>query len=57
MPLSYQPERLRRVSEAREFGRVAVLFGGPAIPRSVVNESLLKTLQVLQATHSSASLL
>jgi hypothetical protein len=36
---------------------VAVLFGGPAIPRSVVNESLLKTLQVLQATHSSASLL
>src|SRR5215469_9314106 len=35
MPLTYQPERLRRVSDAREFGRVAVLYGGDSTEREI----------------------
>src|SRR5215468_9865392 len=46
MPLSYQPERLRRVSDAREFGRVAVLYGGDSSEREI---SLLSGNAVLEA--------
>jgi D-alanine-D-alanine ligase len=46
MRLSYQPERLRRVTEAREFGRVAVLFGGDSSEREI---SLLSGNAVLEA--------
>jgi D-alanine-D-alanine ligase len=46
MRLSYQPERLRRVSDPREFGRVAVLFGGDSSEREI---SLLSGNAVLEA--------
>jgi D-alanine-D-alanine ligase len=46
MPLTYQPERLRRVSDAREFGRVAVLYGGDSSEREI---SLLSGNAVLEA--------
>src|SRR5215471_8259793 len=46
MPLTYQPERLRRVSDAREFGRVAVLYGGDSTEREI---SLLSGNAVLEA--------
>jgi D-alanine-D-alanine ligase len=46
MRLTYEPKLLRRVSEAREFGRVAVLFGGDSSEREI---SLLSGNAVLQA--------
>src|SRR3974390_2981748 len=46
MRLSYQPERLRRVTDAREFGRVAVLLGGDSSEREI---SLLSGNAVLEA--------
>jgi D-alanine-D-alanine ligase len=46
MRLSYQPQQLHRVSEAREFGRVAVLFGGDSSEREI---SLLSGNAVLEA--------
>jgi len=46
MPLTYQPERLTRVSDAREFGRVAVLCGGDSSEREI---SLLSGNAVLEA--------
>jgi D-alanine-D-alanine ligase len=46
MPLTYQPERLRRVSDAHEFGRVAVLYGGDSSEREI---SLLSGNAVLEA--------
>jgi D-alanine-D-alanine ligase len=46
MLLTYQPERLRRVGEAREFGRVAVLYGGDSSEREI---SLLSGNAVLEA--------
>src|SRR6516225_9569941 len=46
MPLTYQPERLTRVSDAREFGRVAVLFGGDSSEREI---SMLSGNAVLAA--------
>jgi D-alanine-D-alanine ligase len=46
MRLSYEPKLLRRVREAREFGRVAVLFGGDSSEREI---SLLTGNAVLQA--------
>ena len=46
MPLTYQPGRLRRVSDAREFGRVAVLYGGDSSEREI---SLLSGNAVLEA--------
>jgi D-alanine-D-alanine ligase len=46
MHLLYQPERLRRVSEPREFGRVAVLYGGDSSEREI---SLLSGNAVLEA--------
>jgi len=46
MRLSYQPERLQRVSAAREFGRVAVLYGGDSSEREI---SLLSGSAVLAA--------
>src|SRR5215469_12752985 len=46
MRLTYQPERLRRVSDPREFGRVAVLHGGDSSEREI---SLLTGNAVLEA--------
>jgi D-alanine-D-alanine ligase len=46
MRLTYQPERLRRISDARDFGRVAVLFGGDSSEREI---SLLSGNAVLEA--------
>jgi len=46
MRLSYQPERLRRVGDPRDFGRVAVLFGGDSSEREI---SLLTGNAVLEA--------
>ena len=46
MRLSYEPGQLRRVSDAREFGRVAVLFGGDSSEREI---SLLSGNAVLEA--------
>jgi D-alanine-D-alanine ligase len=46
MPLAYQPERLRRVSDPGEFGRVAVLYGGDSSEREI---SLLSGNAVLEA--------
>jgi D-alanine-D-alanine ligase len=46
MRLSYDAKLLRRVSEAREFGRVAVLFGGDSSEREI---SLLSGNAVLEA--------
>ena len=46
MPLTYQPGRLRRVSDPREFGRVAVLYGGDSSEREI---SLLSGNAVLEA--------
>jgi D-alanine-D-alanine ligase len=46
MRLGHQLQRLRRVSEAREFGRVAVLFGGDSSEREI---SLLSGNAVLEA--------
>jgi D-alanine-D-alanine ligase len=51
VPLSYQPEALKRVSEPRAFGRVAVLFGGDSSEREI---SLLSGNAVLEALHSRA---
>jgi D-alanine-D-alanine ligase len=51
MPLTYQPERLRRVSDAREFGRVAVLYGGDSSEREI---SLLSGNAVLEALKARA---
>src|SRR5215475_6831225 len=50
MRLSYQPERLRRVSDPRAFGRVAVLFGGDSTEREI---SLLSGNAVLAALKRS----
>jgi len=49
MRLIYQPERLRRVSDPREFGRVAVLLGGDSSEREI---SLLTGNAVLEALKS-----
>src|SRR4030081_3628455 len=46
MRLSYEPRQLRRVTDAREFGRVAVLFGGDSSEREI---SLLSGNAVLEA--------
>ena len=46
MRLSYQPEQLRRVRAARDFGRVAVLYGGDSSEREI---SLLSGTAVLVA--------
>jgi D-alanine-D-alanine ligase len=46
MRLSYRPERLKRVSDPRDFGRVAVLFGGDSSEREI---SLLSGNAVLAA--------
>jgi D-alanine-D-alanine ligase len=46
MPLIYQPERMKRVSDPREFGRVAVLYGGDSSEREI---SLLSGNAVLEA--------
>jgi D-alanine-D-alanine ligase len=46
MRLTYQPERLRRVSDPRDFGHVAVLFGGDSSEREI---SLLSGNAVLEA--------
>jgi D-alanine-D-alanine ligase len=46
MRLSYEPQRLRRVSDPRQFGRVAVLFGGDSSEREI---SLLSGQAVLSA--------
>ncbi|HEV8018454.1 MAG TPA: D-alanine--D-alanine ligase [Steroidobacteraceae bacterium] len=46
MRLTYEPQRLERVSDARAFGRVAVLFGGDSSEREI---SLLSGNAVLAA--------
>jgi D-alanine-D-alanine ligase len=46
MRLSYEPRQLRRVTDAGEFGRVAVLFGGDSSEREI---SLLSGNAVLEA--------
>ncbi|HYL02320.1 MAG TPA: D-alanine--D-alanine ligase [Steroidobacteraceae bacterium] len=46
MRLEYRPELLRRVADAREFGRVAVLYGGDSSEREI---SLLTGNAVLAA--------
>ncbi len=45
MRLTYEPAALRRVTDAREFGRVAVLFGGDSSEREI---SLLSGNAVLE---------
>jgi len=49
MRLTHDAKLLRRVSEAREFGRVAVLFGGDSSEREI---SLLSGNAVLEALRS-----
>src|SRR6195256_4484588 len=46
MRLTYEPRQLRRVTDAGEFGRVAVLFGGDSSEREI---SLLSGNAVLEA--------
>jgi D-alanine-D-alanine ligase len=46
MPLRYEPARLQRVTDARAFGRVAVLLGGDSSEREI---SLLSGNAVLEA--------
>ena len=46
MPLRYEPARLRRITDAGEFGRVAVLLGGDSSEREI---SLLSGNAVLAA--------
>src|SRR5215469_14894502 len=46
MRLTYDPRQLRRVTDAGEFGRVAVLFGGDSSEREI---SLLSGSAVLEA--------
>src|ERR1700724_720010 len=46
MRLSYEPRQLHRVTDPREFGRVAVLFGGDSSEREI---SLLSGNAVLDA--------
>src|SRR4029077_13572902 len=46
MRLAYRPELLRRISDPRAFGRVAVLFGGDSSEREI---SLLSGNAVLEA--------
>ena len=46
MRLTYDPRQLRRVTDVREFGRVAVLFGGDSSEREI---SLLSGNAVLEA--------
>ena len=46
MRLSYDPTQLRRVTQAADFGRVAVLFGGDSSEREI---SLLSGNAVLDA--------
>jgi D-alanine-D-alanine ligase len=46
MPLRYEPARLQRVGDARDFGRVAVLLGGDSSEREI---SLLSGNAVLEA--------
>jgi D-alanine-D-alanine ligase len=46
MRLSFQPQRARRVSDPKDFGRVAVLFGGDSSEREI---SLLTGNAVLEA--------
>jgi D-alanine-D-alanine ligase len=46
MRLQYDPSRLRRVSDPKDFGRVAVLFGGDSSEREI---SLLSGNAVLEA--------
>ena len=47
MRLKYDPKALKRVTEPKEFGRVAVLFGGDSSEREI---SLLSGNGVLAAT-------
>jgi D-alanine-D-alanine ligase len=49
MRLAYRPELLRRTSDPRAFGRVAVLFGGDSSEREI---SLLSGNAVLEALRS-----
>ena len=49
MRLTCEPERLRRVTDPRDFGRVAVLFGGDSSERAI---SLLSGQAVLDALKS-----
>jgi D-alanine-D-alanine ligase len=46
MPLRYEPARLRRITQAGDFGRVAVLLGGDSSEREI---SLLSGQAVLEA--------
>ena len=46
MRLQYDPTRLRRVTDPRDFGRVAVLFGGDSTEREI---SLMSGSAVLDA--------
>jgi D-alanine-D-alanine ligase len=46
MRLSYEPQRLQRICDPRQFGRVAVLFGGDSSEREI---SLLSGQAVLTA--------
>jgi len=46
MRLQYDPTRLRRVSDPKDFGRVAVLFGGDSTEREI---SLMSGSAVLEA--------
>jgi D-alanine-D-alanine ligase len=52
--LCYQPERLRRVSDPQEFGRVAVLFGGDSSEREISLLSGNAVLEALKARHVDA---
>ena len=49
MHLRHEPKNLRRVGDAKEFGRVAVLLGGSSTEREV---SLLSGKDVLAALKS-----
>ena len=48
MRLAYDPARMRRITEAKEFGRVAVLFGGTSPEREVSIKSGTAVLEALR---------
>ena len=48
MNLSHDPTRLHRITEAAEFGRVAVLFGGSSAEREISLKSGKAVLAALQ---------
>ena len=49
MNLTHDPSRLRRITDAAEFGKVAVLLGGNSPEREVSLKSGAAVLQALQA--------